>query len=626
MRARNFLLVAHLMLFLSLTVGCSEDDAVQPDFDTRAPANVADLACPTTTSSSITLTWTAPGDDGASGTASQYDIRYSTSTITDANFGSANQAANVPKPSSGGTTEVFAVAGLQEKTTYYFALKTADDVPNWSGLSVVADATTLAEGDAPAAVTNLASSSPTASSVTLAWTAPGDDGDVGTATEYDIRYSTSVITDANFGSATQAANLPIPSLAGSGETFTVIGLVENTTYYFALKAADEVPNWSDLSNVVTGTTSSEAVPPALISNLVVSSKTAFSVTLSWTAPGDDGTSGRASEYDIRYSTAVITGATFNSATKAANIPAPSTSGTEESFTIPGLLGGWTYYFAVKTADEVPNWSGISNVLNTRTEQPLQQITTNSALDRFPTWSPDGTKLAFASQRSGNTDLWTIPVAGGTATRLTINTGWDNFPAWSPDGTKIAYYSDMGVGNTHIWTMPATGGTPVQITINSGQGDFAPCWSPDGSQIAFNSLRSGNHDIWTVSASGGTPFKVTTNTAWDANPAWSPNGNLIAFYSQRSGGFDIWTIPPTGGTTVRVTTTGGNNPSWSPDGSQIAYTKSGNLWTIPATGGTSVQITNEADLDDQAAWSPDGTRIAFDRLRGGIYDIWIMWVK
>jgi Tol biopolymer transport system component len=627
MRGHIFSLVASIMLLLVSVVGCGDDDPIQPDEDTRPPATVADLTCPTVTSSSVTLTWTAPGDDGASGTASRYDIRYSTSNITDANFASADEAANIPKPNSAGTTEVFTIAGLQEKTTYYFALKTADDATNWSGLSVVANATTSAEGVAPAAVTNLASSSPTANSVTLTWTAPGDDGMVGTATEYDIRYSTSVITDANFDAADQAPSPPVPSLAGSGETFTVTGLAEQTTYYFALKAADEVPNWSGLSNVVTGTTSSEAVPPALISNLVVDSKTAYSATLTWTAPGDDGNSGTASEYDIRYSTAVITPANFESATRASNIPAPNAAGSAESFTVTGLLGGWTYNFAIKTADEVPNWSGMSNVATTTTEQPLVQITTNSALDRFPDWSPDGAQLAFASQRSGNTDVWTIPAVGGTAVQVTTGSGTDNSPAWSPDGTTIAYYSDRGlIGSTVIMTIPATGGSTSQITTNPGQGDFGPCWSPDGSQIAFNSLRSGNHDIWTIPSSGGTPTQVTTNSAWDANPAWSPDGNLLAFYSQRSGGSDIWTIPAGGGTAVRLTTTGTAYPDWSPDGSLIAYEQGGNIWTMPAAGGAAVQITDDADLDGQPAWSPDGNRLAFDRRHNGNYDIWIVWVK
>ena len=199
------------------------------------------------------MTWTAPGDDGTVGTAAQYDIRYSTALITDANFNSATQAPNLPAPSAAGTSETFDVTGLTENTTYYFALKTADEVPNSSGLSNVTQATTP-DATAPADVVDLASPSSTGTSVSLTWTAPGNDGAVGTAAQYDIRYSTALLTDANFSSATQAPNLPVPSAAGTSETFDVTGLTENTTYHFALKTADEVQNSSGLSNVINATT------------------------------------------------------------------------------------------------------------------------------------------------------------------------------------------------------------------------------------------------------------------------------------------------------------------------------------------------------------------------------------
>lgn len=107
---------------------------------------------------------------------------------------------------------------------------------------------------APSAVTNLATGSPSISSITLTWTAPGDDGNIGTASQYDIRYSTSAITDLNWASATQVSGVPAPKTAGSVETFAVTGLSSGATYYFAIKTADEVPNWSAISNSPSGTT------------------------------------------------------------------------------------------------------------------------------------------------------------------------------------------------------------------------------------------------------------------------------------------------------------------------------------------------------------------------------------
>jgi predicted GH43/DUF377 family glycosyl hydrolase len=105
--------------------------------DTIPPSSIADLVASSPTSDSITLTWTAPGDDGDVGTASQYDIRYSTSPIDEGNWDSATQAVGEPAPSTPGTEEIFTVPGLSPDTTYYFAMKTADEVPNWSGLSNV---------------------------------------------------------------------------------------------------------------------------------------------------------------------------------------------------------------------------------------------------------------------------------------------------------------------------------------------------------------------------------------------------------------------------------------------------------------------------------------------------------
>ncbi len=91
---------------------------------------------------------------------------------------------------------------------------------------------------------------------------------------------------------------------------------------------------------------------------------AVSTTLTWTAPGDDGMAGRAQAYSLRYSTAPIVEANFNNATAVSGLPAPATSGSNESFTISGLAASTIYYFAIKTRDEAGNWSQLSNVATT----------------------------------------------------------------------------------------------------------------------------------------------------------------------------------------------------------------------------------------------------------------------
>ena len=117
---------------------------------------------------------------------------------------------------------------------------------NWSSMAVRSPATTSTASDstAPAAISDLAANHPSSGTVRLTWTAPGDDGSSGTATTYDIRYSTGTITDGNWASARQATGELAPKVAGTSQTWTVQGLSANTTYYFAIKTADEAPNWS----------------------------------------------------------------------------------------------------------------------------------------------------------------------------------------------------------------------------------------------------------------------------------------------------------------------------------------------------------------------------------------------
>ena len=327
--------------------------------DVTAPDAVADLATGTVTTSSVALSWTAPGDDGATGTATTYDVRYSTSTITAGNWATATQATGEPAPSVAGSAETFTVTGLSESTTYFFAIKTSDEVPNESALSNVPSAAT-SDGTAPNAVADLATGTVTTSSVALSWTAPGDDGATGTATTYDVRYSTSTITAGNWASATQATGEPAPAVAGSAETFTVTGLSESTTYFFAIKTSDEVPNESALSNVPSAATADGTAPDA-VADLATGTVTTSSVALSWTAPGDDGATGTATTYDVRYSTSTITAGNWATATQATGEPAPAVAGSAETFTVTGLSESTTYFFAIKTSDEVPNESALSNV-------------------------------------------------------------------------------------------------------------------------------------------------------------------------------------------------------------------------------------------------------------------------
>jgi hypothetical protein len=147
-------LVFTLFALLIVPLACthhavSANDSAGGSFtvvDTTPPANVTDLAVSAATTHSLTLTWTAPGDDGNNGTAAEYDIRYATSNIDNETWGFATQVSGEPAPKPAGSNETFVVGGLSPATTYYFAVKAVDDAGNWANLSNIAHGATLRSG------------------------------------------------------------------------------------------------------------------------------------------------------------------------------------------------------------------------------------------------------------------------------------------------------------------------------------------------------------------------------------------------------------------------------------------------------------------------------------------------
>lgn len=250
-------------------------DAGAAQADTTPPAAATDLSALALSDTQIRLTWTAPGDDGNTGTAVAYDLRMNASPITsDAIFNSSTQIPGLPAPSGAGSVEQFVVTGLAASTTYHFAIKTRDEVPNWSAISNDAPATTASSTDItpPAPISDLTAIPLSDTSIKLTWTATGDDGGTGKATAYDIRMSASRITsEAEFAVATPLASAPAPDASGTPQQFTVTGLTADTPYYFAMKVRDEVPNWSGLSNFASAVTGpAGGGGPAPVNHLVIS--------------------------------------------------------------------------------------------------------------------------------------------------------------------------------------------------------------------------------------------------------------------------------------------------------------------------------------------------------------------
>lgn len=198
-----------------------------------SPLNGANL-----TSLTVNFSWTAVTDSG-SGLAN-YEIQVGTANPPTAPY----SFSNAPTTNSTSTT-------LSADGTYYWRVRAKDTAGNYGSWSSVFSFTV--DSTPPSAVTNLAAGSPTTSSLTLTWMAPN--ANPGTATSYDIRYSTATITSANFSSATSVPGTPTPAAPGTSQSVVVSGLTAGTTYYFAMKSTDSTGNVSSISNVTSGTVS-----------------------------------------------------------------------------------------------------------------------------------------------------------------------------------------------------------------------------------------------------------------------------------------------------------------------------------------------------------------------------------
>jgi Tol biopolymer transport system component len=185
------------------------------------------------------------------------------------------------------------------------------------------------------------------------------------------------------------------------------------------------------------------------------------------------------------------------------------------------------------------------VMNADDGSGQTRLTDNDGFDGHPSWSPDGTKIAFSSERDGteesrNYEIYVMNLDGSGQTRLTDEPDADDFqPSWSPDGTKIAFVRD-----SDIYVMNANDGSgQTRLTDEPDASNFFPSWSPDGTKIAFSSERDGNSDIYVMNADDGSgQTRLTDNDGFDGHPSWSPDGTKIAFVSDRDdagdGGDDV----------------------------------------------------------------------------------------
>jgi len=183
-------------------------------------------------------------------------------------------------------------------------------------------------------------------------------------------------------------------------------------------------------------------------------------------------------------------------------------------------------------------------------------------------------------------------------RVVASTRIELQPDYSPDGTRIAFISTRS-GAAEVWTAGADGSNPVQVTTQAAI-PTAPRWSPDGRRIAFAQRPGGNVDVYVVDAQGGTPRRMTTDPANDASAYWSRDGKWIYFASNRTGGQEVWKMPADGSAReVQVTRSGGWRSRESFDGKVLYYQKIDlpGLFRMPVDGGPEERIADVQPPED-----------------------------
>jgi TolB protein len=229
---------------------------------------------------------------------------------------------------------------------------------------------------------------------------------------------------------------------------------------------------------------------------------------------------------------------------------------------PGPFLSRIAFISDRTGDSelwVMDWNGANQ----------KQLTKHNSLALAPSWSPDGRHLAFTSYLRGTPALYLLTPSEGYLKLLWDKGGVNSSASISPDGATVAFASSQD-GNVDIYTMPITGGEAQRLTTARGI-DTQPAWAPNGRQIAFTSTRSGSPEIYLMDADGSNIRRISFGAYFHDEPAWAYDGTRIACTTRDEGTFQIATIDVV--TTERtVIPAPGNNesPCFSPEGSMIAF--------------------------------------------------------
>lgn len=239
------------------------------------------------------------------------------------------------------------------------------------------------------------------------------------------------------------------------------------------------------------------------------------------------------------------------------------------------------------------------------------------------WSPDGTSLLVSIlEIADNPEGFVYKVHRlnlDPPEIISLTPGpMDYWTSWSPDGSRIAYASQSGE-NMDVFVMDSDGSNRVRLTSESAA-DTQPAWSPDGLRIAFVSSRDGTEQILTMNADGTSQTRVGKAEGGAQTPSWSPDGSRIAYFETDGNGTDYVCVMKADGT-GRTQIARGVWPSWSRDGARILYGGPEGLTTMNPNGsGKSILVEGDVEF---GAYSPDGTRIAYIATENDSVTIYMM---
>ena len=273
-----------------------------------------------------------------------------------------------------------------------------------------------------------------------------------------------------------------------------------------------------------------------------------------------------------------------------------------------LPDGSEFVFGSGTVSSFGLWRmAASNAANPR------RINLDASNASWPAISRLGNRLALATQQN-DLNIWRVDLKGwgqnpGLPSRLIASTQEEMYPSYSPDGRRIAFMSRRS-GTDEIWICDSAGSGTQQLTSFSGAAIYGPSWSPDAQRVALTVAAKGmKEDIYVISASGGVPRRMTTDPAEDKWPYWSHDGKWIYFSSTRSGREEIWRMPAGGGDAVQITRNSGDMPQESPDGKSLYYMKGWpdavSVWRSQVDGSQETKVLDSVHSEGQWVVGKEG---------------------